>query len=203
MKLIFATHNEGKIREMKNILAGLPLEIISAAEAGVEEEPIEDGATFADNALIKAAFVGKKTGGWVVADDSGLCVEALGGAPGVFSARWAGEAATGEEKASKVLKELGDLPAEKRGAYFESALALFSPSGRHWSFSGRINGHIINEQRGNLHHHKLPYDAIFIPDGWEKTFGEVGDEEKNAVSNRGQAFRDLKDFLLSGQIELS
>lgn len=202
MKLIFATHNEGKLREMKNILAALPLEIISAAEAGVLEEPVEDGATFADNALIKAEYVAKRTGQWSVADDSGLCVEALGGAPGVFSARWAGEAATGEEKADKVLKELGDLPFDRRGAYFESDLALVSPSGEHWIFSGRINGHITTARRGGMHHHKLPYDAIFIPNGWDKTFGEVSDEEKNAVSNRGQAFRDLNGFLLSGKVDL-
>jgi XTP/dITP diphosphohydrolase len=195
MKLIFATHNEGKIREMKKILAGLPLDILSASEAGVLEEPIEDGESFADNALIKARYVAERTNELTVADDSGLCVEALDGAPGVFSARWAGEAATGEEKADKILKELGEMPAEKRGAYFESALALIAPDGRHWIFSGRIDGKIVNERRGNMHHHRLPYDAIFVPNGWDKTFAEVTDEEKNAVSQRGQVFRELKKFL--------
>jgi XTP/dITP diphosphohydrolase len=195
MKLIFATHNEGKIREMKNILAGLSWEILSAVEAGITEEPVEDGETFAANALLKAQFVAKRTGEWTVADDSGLCVEALGGAPGVFSARWAGENATGEEKADKILRELANITEEKRGAYFETSLALIAPDGRQWIFSGRIDGKIINERRGNLHHHHLPYDAIFMPKGWEKTFVEVSDEEKNAVSQRGQAFRELKVFL--------
>jgi len=202
MKLIFATHNEGKLREMKNILSDLPLEIVSAYEAGVLEEPVEDGATFADNALIKARYVAERTKEWTVADDSGLCVESLGGAPGVFSARWAGEGASGEEKADKVLKELGETPMEKRGAYFESFLALVSPAGRHWIFSGRINGWITFARQEIVVRPKLPYDAIFIPKGFDKTFGQMTDEEKNALSHRGQAFRDLKSFLLSGQIAL-
>ena len=197
MKLIFATHNEGKIREMKKILAGLPWEILSAAEAGVLEEPVEDGETFAANALLKAKFVADKVKEWTVADDSGLCVAALDGAPGVFSARWAGEAATGEEKADKILRELGNRTEAERGDYFESALALISPTSEQWIFSGRIDGKIIKERRGNLHHYRLPYDAIFIPNGWDKTFAEVSDEEKNAVSQRGQAFRALKEFLIT------
>jgi XTP/dITP diphosphohydrolase len=202
MKLIFATHNEGKLREMKNILADLPLEIISASEAGVLEEPVEDGETFADNALIKAKYVSDRVGEWTVADDSGLCVEALGGAPGVFSARWAGEGATGEDKANKVLKELGETPMDRRGAYFESSLALVSPQGEHWIFSGRINGKITFTRQELIARPKLPYDAIFIPEGHEKTFGQMTDEEKNALSHRGQAFRDLKVFLLSGQVNI-
>lgn len=194
MKLIFATHNEGKIREMKKILAGLNLEILSAKEAGVMEEPVEDGATFADNALIKAKYVFERTKEWTVADDSGLCVEALNGAPGLVSARWAGESATGEEKADKIINELRDLPVEKRGAYFETALVAINPDGERINFSARIYGKIIKERRGDMHHYRLPYDAIFIPDGWDKTFAEVTDEEKNAVSQRGQAFRELKDY---------
>jgi XTP/dITP diphosphohydrolase len=195
MKLIFATHNEGKMNEMRKILAGLDVEILSAKEAGVMEEPVEDGATFADNACIKAQYVFDRTKEWTVADDSGLCVEALNGAPGLVSARWAGEKATGEEKADKVVKELGELPDEKRGAYFETALVAINPAGERLDFSARIYGKIIKERRGNMHHYRLPYDAIFIPDGWDKTFAEVTDEEKNAVSQRGQAFRKLKDYL--------
>jgi XTP/dITP diphosphohydrolase len=194
MKLIFATHNEGKIKEMKNILAGFPWEILSAEEAGVTEEPVEDGANFLANALIKAKFVADKIHEWTVADDSGLCVEALNGAPGVFSARWAGENATGEEKADKVLCELVGLPPEKRSAYFETALVLVAPNGQQWSFRGKINGQIIEKRRGRADSH-LPYDAIFIPEGWDKTFAEVPSKEKSAASHRGQAFRQLKGFL--------
>ncbi|HTW96178.1 MAG TPA: RdgB/HAM1 family non-canonical purine NTP pyrophosphatase [Candidatus Methylomirabilis sp.] len=201
MKLVFATHNQGKIKEMKKILAGLPWEILSASEAGVTEEPVEDGATFADNALLKAKFVADKVHEWTVADDSGLCVEALNGAPGVFSARWAGENATGEEKAEKVLRELGDTPEENRGAYFESSVALVAPDGRHWIFTGRVQGKITSERREKIKRPHLPYDAIFIPDNYEKTFGEMTDEEKNALSHRGQAFRKLKDFLLSLKLD--
>ncbi len=195
MKLIFATHNPGKLEEMKNILAGLPIEIISATEAGIIEEPVEDGDTFADNALIKAAYTAERTGEWSVADDSGICIEALGGAPGVFSARWAGENASGEELAKKTLTELGDLPMEKRGAYFESALALVSPEGEHWIFSGQINGTISTEIRELVKRPKLPYDVVFVPDGYDRTFGEMTDEEKNSLSHRGKAFRELKDFI--------
>ncbi len=200
MKLIFATHNEGKIIEMKNILGGLPWEILSAEEVGVTEEPVEDGEDFVDNALLKARFVASQTGQWTVADDSGLCVASLGGAPGVFSARWAGVNATGEEKADKVLQELGDLPAEKRGAYFESSVALIGPDTRHWVFTGRVQGKIAVERREKIKRPHLPYDAIFIPNGFETTFGEMTDEEKNALSHRGQALRQLKEFLTNNKL---
>jgi XTP/dITP diphosphohydrolase len=199
MKLIFATHNEGKIKEMKKILAGLDWEILSAQEAGILEEPIEDGATFTDNSLLKAKFVAEKTGEWSVADDAGLCVEALNGKPGVFSARWAGVNATGEEKADKVLCELGDLPPDKRGAYFESSVVLISPTGQHWIFTGRVDGRIVTERQGELKRPHLPYDSIFIPLGHDRTFNEMSDEEKNALSQRGQSFRKLKEFLTAGE----
>jgi XTP/dITP diphosphohydrolase len=197
MKLIFSTHNEGKIKEMRNILAGLDWEILSAQDVGITEEPVEDGKTYADNALIKARYVYQRIGGWTVADDSGLCVEALGGAPGVFSARWAGESATGEEKAEKILTELGDLPDEKRKAYFETAIALIDPKGKEYIFSGQVHGKITHERRGDFLHSRLPYDSIFIPDGWDRTFSEAGEEEKNKISHRGKAFREIKDFLSS------
>jgi XTP/dITP diphosphohydrolase len=199
MKLIFATHNEGKIKEMKNILEGTHWEILSAEEAGISEEPVEDGATFADNALLKARFVADKLHEWTVADDSGLCVAAIGGAPGVFSARWAGENATGVEKADKVLRELGETPAEKRGAYFESSLALIAPDGQNWIFTGRVKGKIAAEKKEKISRPHLPYDVIFIPEGHEITFGEMTDEEKNALSHRGQAFRDLKKLLIENR----
>jgi XTP/dITP diphosphohydrolase len=196
MILIFATHNEGKIKEMKNILAGLDWDILSAAEAGVMEDPVEDGANFADNAMLKAKFVADKTHEWTAADDSGLCVEALDGAPGVFSARWAGDNATGEEKADKVLRELGDLPADKRGAYFECSVALIVPDGKHWIFTGRVDGTITAVRREKIERPHLPYDAIFMPIGYDRTFGEMTDDEKNVLSHRGQAFRKLKEFLV-------
>jgi XTP/dITP diphosphohydrolase len=195
MKLIFATHNEGKVKEMRKIIAGTPWEILSAEEAGVLEEPVEDGVTFADNSFLKAKFVFDKTHEWTVADDSGLCVEALGGAPGVFSARWAGAEATGEEKAAKVLRELGS--AENRRAFFESSLALIAPTGEHWIFTGQAHGKIASEKKEKFPRPHLPYDAIFIPENFTKTFGEMSDEEKNALSHRGEAFRKLKEFLMT------
>jgi XTP/dITP diphosphohydrolase len=200
MILIFATHNEGKIKEMKKILAGTPWEILSAEEAGVLEDPEETGITFAENAFLKAKFVADIKHEWTVADDSGLCVEALGGAPGVFSARWAGAEATGEEKAEKVLRELANISAINRNAYFESSLALIAPSGEHWIFTGQAHGKIATEKSEKFARPHLPYDAIFIPENFDKTFGEMTDEEKNALSHRGEAFRKLKEFLMSNKI---
>ncbi len=194
MKLIFATHNEGKVKEMRQILAGLDAEIMSAEEAGVHEDVEEDGVTFAENALKKARFAAQKTREWAIADDSGICIEALNGNPGVQSARWAGEGADGSAIVKKTLEKMKDVPQESRGAYFESCAALVSPDGSEWTFSGRCPGKIIMTPRGTAHP-KLPYDVLFVPEGKTKTFAEIEDEEKNSLSHRGTAFRKLKDFL--------
>lgn len=189
-RIIFATHNQGKVKEMKDILSGLPVEVLSAEEAGISEDVVEDGKTFEENALKKARFIAEKTGDWAVADDSGLCIESLGGAPGVHSARWAGD----REIANLVeytLEKMKDIPAEKRDAYFESAAVLCAPDGRHWSFRGTVNGMIPFEARGK-NRPKLPYDVIFIPEGYGKTFAEMSDGEKNSLSHRGAAFLQLK-----------
>ena len=194
MKLVFATHNPGKVIEMQALLAGLDISVMSAEEAGVTEDVVEDQDTFIGNALKKARFVSEKTKEWSVADDSGLCIEALGNKPGVFSARWAGEGASSEKLVSHTLDEMRDVPLGKRQAWFESALTLVSPEGEHWIFEGRVNGSLPLEPRGN-HRPKLPYDVIFIPDGYKKTFAEMSDMEKNCLSHRGLAFEKLKEFL--------
>ncbi len=194
MQLVFATHNPGKVTEMRAILAGLPMEIISADEAGAPEDVIEDGVTFAENALKKARFVSQRTGKWAVADDSGLSIDALDGAPGVFSARWAGEGATGEQLVTYTLNELQGVPEHRRTAWFETAAALVSPDGQEWTFSGRLDGMIPLSPRGTPRE-RLPYDVIFIPEGHTRTFAEMTDEEKNSLSHRGDAFRQLKEFL--------
>lgn len=194
MKLIFASHNPGKIVEMKSILSDLDIDILSAEEAGVFEDVEEDQYTFFDNAYKKAKFVVDKTRQWAVADDSGLCIEAIDGAPGVHSARWAGQGKTGEEIIDLTLRKLESVPNEKRGAYFKTVVVLVSPSGESWSFEGKIEGRIIKEKRGEFHP-KLPYDAIFIPKGHKETFAEIGNERKNKMSNRGQAFSKMKEFL--------
>ncbi len=196
MQLIFATHNPGKVIEMQAMLAGLPITVQSADNAGVHEDVVEDGVTFAENALKKARFVSQKTGQWAVADDSGLSIDALDGAPGVFSARWAGEGASDADLIQHTLDELQGVPEHRRSAWFESAAALVSPDGQEWVFTGKIDGTIPLQPRGTPRP-KLPYDTIFIPDGHDRTFGEMSDEEKNGMSHRGEAFRQLKALLQS------
>lgn len=190
-KLIFATHNQGKIIEMRAILAGLPVEVMDAEAAGVTEDPIEDGETFEANALKKAGFVAVRTGEWSVADDSGICIDALDGRPGVYSARWAGE---GADLAEYALSALKDVPEPQRTARFVSSAVIVSPSGQHWSFTGVIEGRIATSLRGEAHP-KLPYDRIFIPEGYDITFAEMSMAEKNGQSHRGRAFRELRDWL--------
>ena len=204
MKLVFATHNSGKLVEMRSLLSDLPIEVLSADEAGVTEDVVEDGATFEDNARKKARFVHERTTPnpslerrgddlWAVADDSGCCIEALDGRPGVLSARWAGEGATDQTLVEHTLNEMKDVPEGKRQAWFQTALCLVAPNGREWMFEGRINGRIAVEPRGTPRP-KLPYDAIFIPEGHDRTFAEMSLEEKNSMSHRGQAFQQLREF---------
>lgn len=194
MQLIFATHNAGKVIEMKQILHGLPFEVMSADDAGVHEDVMEDGVTFEENALKKARFVSQRTGQWAVADDSGISIDALDGAPGVFSARWAGEHATGNDIVQHTMDELSSVPEHRRSAWFESAAALVSPDGQEWVFTGKVEGMIPLEPRG-APRDRLPYDVIFIPEGGTKTFAEMTDDEKNGLSHRGEAFQKLKQFL--------
>lgn len=194
MKLVFATHNTGKIQEMRDLLRDMNVEVLSADEAGVPEDVVEDGKTFEQNALKKARFVGERTGQWAVADDSGVCIQALDGAPGVRSARWAGEGASDAELVKYTLAQIADIPEGKRGAYFETALALVSPDGKEWVFHGKMDGKMTTEPHGTPRV-KLPYDAIFIPTGEKRTCAEMSLGEKNAISHRGRAFQELKQFL--------
>jgi len=190
MKLIFATHNQGKLVEMKEILKGLDLEVLSAEEVGVRDEIEEDADTCEGNALKKARYVARQTGQWAVADDSGIFINALNGAPGVHSARWSNG------------KPLVDFTLEKmknyndRNAYFLSVAALVSPKGKEWVFQGKINGRITREPAG-IDRPKLPYDLIFQPKGYDKTFAQMTDQQKNSLSHRGEAFRKLREFLVT------
>ncbi len=193
-KLIFATHNNGKLEEMRQILSGLPLEVISAEEAGVFEDPEETGETFAENALLKAKFVTAQTGEWSVADDSGLCIAALNGQPGVKTARWAGKGASGKELVEFTIQKLFGVPENKRQAYFESVAALVGPNGEEQIFTGKIAGSIALAPMGEAHE-KLPYDAVFIPEGSDATFAQIPAEVKNAMSHRGLAFKQLRNWL--------
>jgi len=194
MKLIFSTHNQGKIKEMREILTGLPWEILSAEEAGVFEDVMEDGETLAENSLKKARFIVEKTGEWGVADDSGFFIDALDGRPGIYASRWLGEGLKDEEKARLTLKKIEEIPEGQRGGYFESVVALVSPQKEEFLFSGKVLGQVAKELRGQGRTN-LPYDLIFIPNGFAETFAEMSDQQKNNLSHRGLAFKKLQEFL--------
>ena len=188
MRIIFATQNPGKLVEMKKMLAGF--DVLSAAEAGVLEDVEEDGETFSANALKKARFVAAKTGEWAVADDSGLCIDALRGEPGVYTARWA----HGRDLVEYTLECMKNILEGRRGAHFESAVAIVSPAGLEKIFTGVIRGELALAPRGQALP-KLPYDVIFIPEGYKKTFAEMSEDEKNSLSHRGRAFRLMRAYL--------
>jgi len=192
--LVFATRNPDKLKEMKDILIGLDIEVLSMDKTDVKEDVVEDGQTFAENALKKARFVTQKTGEWAVADDSGICIKALNNAPGVRSARWAGEGASTEKIMQHALEQMKDVPEGRRQAWMESAAALTAPDGRHWIFTGKVGGDITLKPAGKAKP-GMPYDYIFKPKGYHQTFAEMSNAEKNNLSHRGAAFRQLIEFI--------
>ena len=190
MRVIAATKNRGKIREISEILGELGIEVISQVDAGIDVEVLETGKTFLENARIKAQAVALLCDDAVLADDSGLCVDALGGAPGIYSARYAGEDATDKDKIEKLLGELGD--EMNREAHFETAVSFILPDGREISASGTVHGRVTKEPSGDG---GFGYDPIFFSDELGKTFGDATDEEKNSVSHRARAIKALFEIL--------
>jgi len=195
-RLLLATSSPNKLRELRAILAGMPVELVSLREAGAGEPPEveETGATFLENARIKARAYAAWSGLAAVADDSGLEVDALGGGPGVRSARYAGEGASDRENLDKLLRELDGVPPERRSARFRSAAVLadppgVAPSGREWHTEAAWEGRIIDAPRGTG---GFGYDPVFLPDGWDRTSAEVDAATKDAASHRGRAFRALR-----------
>lgn len=187
MELIFATHNNNKVKEVTKMLPSyLSMKSLTAIDFFKEIE--ETGKTFEENALLKAKTIFNKTGKNVFADDSGLVIEALDGAPGVYSARYAGTGKD-EDNIAKALKELDGKTNRK--AYFISIFCLIL-NGKEYFFEGRVNGTIATEIMGN---NGFGYDPIFIPDGFSKSFAQMTPEEKNAISHRGKAIEKLNDFL--------
>ncbi len=182
MKIVIATHNQNKLREIREILTGH--EILSAEEAGFSDDVEETGTTFAENARLKAEAVCRATGLPALADDSGLCVDALGGAPGVFSARYSGGGSA--ENRKKLLKSLHGV--ENRAAHFACAVCLAFPDGQEMTAEGKTYGQILTEERGAG---GFGYDSLFFSDDLGVSFAEAGEEEKNAVSHRGRALRAL------------
>ncbi len=196
MKLYLATGNLHKIAELRAMLAeaGLPVEVNGPADLGGMPEVDEDQDTFSGNALKKARALSKllPDDGYALADDSGLCVDALGGSPGVFSARYAGENATDSENTDKLLLALQELGDVDRSAGFQCHLALVSKNGEEDVFSGECRGKIIAEKRGDG---GFGYDPVFIPNGFEKSFAELSQEEKARLSHRGKAMASLVSWL--------
>lgn len=196
MKVIAATKNKGKIREIEEILSELGIEIVSQQDMGIDVDVEETGDTFEKNALIKARAVAMISDNPVLADDSGLCVDALGGAPGVYSARYAGDNATDEDKINKMLREIGD--SEDRNAKFVTAVAFIFPDGREITASGEVKGYITEKPAGTG---GFGYDPIFFSEELEKTFAEATEEEKNSVSHRGRALKNLYEKLKNMEVE--
>ncbi|WP_225753992.1 RdgB/HAM1 family non-canonical purine NTP pyrophosphatase [Actinotalea sp. Marseille-Q4924] len=197
-RLVLATHNRHKLVELREILApvvpGLaPEDVVGAADVGAEP-PVEDGVTFAENALIKARALARATGVVALADDSGLCVDVLGGAPGVFSARWSGSHGDDHANLALLLAQLEDVPDEHRGAQFTCAAALVAPDGYEHVEVGVLRGRLARVARGR---NGFGYDPVLVPDeqpAWATgpvTCAELSPQEKNAISHRGHAFRSL------------
>jgi XTP/dITP diphosphohydrolase len=194
--LVVASHNEGKVREIRDLLAPFGLAVKSASELGLDE-PEETGTTFEANAILKAEAAAAASGLPSLADDSGLSVDALGGQPGVYSARWAGETRDFDAAMRKVedrLQALGAVAPEQRRAHFVAVLALAVPGEEVAAFAGKVDGTLVWPPRGDK---GFGYDPIFLPDGHSRTFGEMSAEEKHgwkpgrpiALSHRARAFQ--------------
>ena len=191
-KLVFATGNEGKMREVRLILQDLGFPVLSMKEAGVSLDIEENGTTFAENAMIKARAVWEKTGGIVLADDSGLVVDYLGGEPGVYSARYMGEHTDYHTKNASLIKRLEGVPDEKRTARFVCAIAAAFPDGRVETVRETMEGRIGYEEKGE---NGFGYDPIFFLPEYGCTSAELPMEEKNKISHRGKALQAIKEDL--------
>ena len=189
-RLVLATANPHKLAELARILAadGIEVELAGLGEFPGAPDVAETEATFAENALLKARAVARFTGLPAVADDSGLCADALGGMPGVLSARWSGRHGDDQGNLRLVLAQLADVPDERRGAHFVCAAALVLPSGRERVCEGFVHGRLIREPRGTG---GFGYDPIFVPDSSDLTTAQMSFKEKDAISHRGKALRAL------------
>ena len=191
-KIVLATNNKHKLKEFREILSDY--EVLSLNDIDFHNDIIEDGKSFEENAFIKTDAVSEflKSKGLnytIIADDSGLCVDSLDGAPGIYSARYAGEDCNDQNNRDKLIKE---LVGKKRDAYFICVIAVLYPDGVKKSFEGRVNGYITEEEIGDK---SFGYDCIFYSEELNKTFGEATDEEKNKISHRGRAIEKmLKEF---------
>lgn len=186
MNIILATKNSGKVKEMAEILSEYNISVISQKDAQIDVDVEETGLSFEENAEIKARAVSMLCDLPVLADDSGLCIDFLGGKPGIYSARYGGESLPYPEKIRGILKEME--PSDDRSARFECAMVLIFPDGRKIAASGAVHGSILHEPKGSG---GFGYDSIFYCPEIGKSFGEANDEEKNTVSHRGRALTQL------------
>lgn len=191
-KIVFATGNAGKIREIRMIMEDTGFEVVSMKEAGIAIDVEENGSTYEENALIKARAVAKYTDAIVMADDSGLEVDYLDKEPGIYSARYMGEDTSYRIKNQNIIDRLTGVPDEKRTARFVCAIAALLPDGRELTTRAAIEGRIDHEERGS---HGFGYDPIFYVPQFGKTTAELTEEEKNQVSHRGKALRLMKEEL--------
>lgn len=192
MRLIIATGNEDKVREIDEILEGTGFEAISMKQAGFDPDIVEDGTTFEENALKKAMAVYELSGGYVMADDSGLCIDALDGAPGIYSARFCGEDSTYEEKFKKIFEMLADVPEEQRTAQFVCAIAVVRPDGTSFTVRGECRGVLHEKPMGE---NGFGYDPIFYVPEFGMTTAQMEPEVKNSISHRGRALRSMVEKL--------
>ncbi|GBE02942.1 MAG TPA: XTP/dITP diphosphatase [Nitrospirae bacterium] len=191
MKILIATKNKGKIREMNDLFSDLKIEFIGLDSLEDVPEVEEDGHTFHENAMKKAMTFFNFSSLQTLAEDSGLEVDYLGGSPGIFSARYAGEDATDEENIKKLLEELKNVPEKERTAKFVSVLCLIFDGKPHF-FEGEVKGFILDQPRGES---GFGYDPLFVPEGYTETFAELGLSVKNKISHRAMSLKKLKEFL--------
>ncbi len=192
--LLLATRNPKKLAELLRILEASRVDVALADLSGYPDMPevVETGTTFEENALLKARATVEYTGLPAVAEDSGLCVDALNGMPGVLSARWSGGHGDDDANLQLVLAQLTDVPSKRRGAHFEAAATLVLPSGAEHTTEGSIFGTITSEPRGS---NGFGYDPIFLPDGYRITTAEMSEQDKDAISHRGRALRHLAPII--------
>lgn len=193
-KLIIASGNAHKVEEFESLLEGLDFKVLSAKTCGGMPDVVEDGGSFAANAQIKAEALRAiaPADAWVMADDSGLEVDALDGAPGIYSARYAGADASDGDNLTKLLETIKDVSKSKRAARFRCVLCLIDPEGHISHYDGTCEGRIANKSHGG---EGFGYDPVFIPDGYKETFGQLGESVKSQLSHRAKAVESLRAVL--------
>lgn len=193
MDIILATRNTSKAEQVKALFAETPHSILTMSEAGIRGEVVQTGLSIQENSLKKARFITSNRTSWVIADDTGLYIDALDGKPGALVSKWCGDGST-EERMQHVLEKLKAIEYPERKATFATVATMISPQGEEYVFQGEVRGIILTAPRCSCLPH-LPFSAIFQPEGQDKTWAQMTNDEQNAISHRGQAFRKAKEYL--------